>query len=198
MIKLIIFDLSGVCFTNEEDPFIKDFASVHDLDQEAMNVMYNKWISQAESGGISGTEAWHHILFHFDMEGSPEEIIKEMMHYRKPVPEMIILVAQLRKNYKVAYLTNYNQHYWDAYTKQFNIDAHFDFGVRSDQIRARKPDPKCFQTVMDHFHVKPEETVFIDDTEKHVRGAQLLKINAIHFKNKAQLFEELKKRGIKI
>ena len=49
----------------------------------------------------------------------------------------------------------------------------------SAEQRTTKPDPRIYQTTLDQLGVKAESTIFIDDRQKNVEGAQKLGIHAI-------------------
>ena len=60
----------------------------------------------------------------------------------------------------------------------------------------RKPDAEVFEIILKENNLKPEETLFIDDSEQHVIGARKIGINAYHLKVKEgetieNLFKEL-------
>jgi 2-haloacid dehalogenase len=50
--------------------------------------------------------------------------------------------------------------------------------------------------LLDRYHVKPENALFIDDSLRNIKAAEELGINAIHFKSPELLRKELEARGI--
>ena len=72
-----------------------------------------------------------------------------------------------------------------------------DGAVFSYQVRQLKPEPEIYRTLLDRYHLKPEETVFLDDTPENCEGARKLGITAIQFKDFKQAAAELEKLGIK-
>ena len=62
----------------------------------------------------------------------------------------------------------------------------------------RKPDREIYEKVLKRIKMKPQETVFIDDVPKFVRGAKRVGMRAIRFRNKKQLVRDLKKLGVRI
>ena len=59
-----------------------------------------------------------------------------------------------------------------------------------------KPEPGIYRLLLERYDLKPEECVFLDDTEKNLEAAEAFGIYTIHFKNKEQAEEELKKIGV--
>lgn len=198
MIKLIIFDQSGVCYNEEEKPFLELFAEREGIPFEKLYGLHSELVKRAEVEEISGKEIWKRILTRYHLKLNIPKIISEMISLKRANAEVLGFVQKLRKKYQVAYLTNYNRDYWEEVKKKFDPSPYFDYGIVSYQIKARKPAPEGFLTIMKHFQVKPEETIFIDDAEKNLVAAKELNIKTILFKNLSQLKEELERLGIQI
>ncbi len=102
-----------------------------------------------------------------------------------PARHVETLIA-LRRNYKVYLLSNSNQIHFDYYTEAFrNIHGFemadlFDKMWFSFQIGIVKPEPGIFTYIMKDGKLKPEETLFIDDTLMHTEAAGKLGIRAYH------------------
>ena len=62
MIKLIIIDLSDVCFSCEEEPFLRKFAAEHNLDYEELDDFYQELLLKSEADEITGEELWQRLL----------------------------------------------------------------------------------------------------------------------------------------
>lgn len=191
MIKLIIFDLSDVCFIGEESIYLDYFAKKHKIDRKELDDFYMPLVNKSEKGKISGKMIWKKVLKKFRLKDNINQIIKDMMKIRKPY-KTIEIAKKLKKSFKTAYLTNYNQDYWVIANKRFSLTPYFDYGIVSYQIKARKPDKRGFLKIMKHFNVKPDETLFIDDSRKNVEKAKEIGINAIPFKNPKRLEKDLK------
>ena len=68
-----------------------------------------------------------------------------------------------------------------------------DGGVFSCFEKITKPDPEIYLRLCKRYSLKPEECVFIDDTQKNVDAAQKLGMKGIHFTSQTgeQLFEQI-------
>lgn len=196
MIKLIIFDFSNVCFTLEEPPFLEEFAQKHKLPFQEFEALYLKLLHQAEVDQLSGKKLWKKILVKYKLKEDVDSIIKEMMDAKEAHQDILNLAKELRKKYKTAYFTNYNQDYWVKIEQKFDLTPYFDWGIVSYQVKTRKPAVEGFKIILNHFKVKPEEAVFIDDQEKNVVEAEKLWIRTILFRDKNQLLQELNRVGI--
>lgn len=198
MIKLVIFDLSGVCFNEEEEPYVRKFTSKRNLDFDSFYGEYLELLNKAEVGESTGEKVWEELAKKYNMEIDIPTILDDMMAGKVVYQEVLNFVLEVQKHCKTAYLTNYCKAYSDKFMQKFDMEKYFDFGIISWQIGFRKPAPEGFKKIMEHFKVKPEETVFLDDTEKNAKKAAELGIHAIHYQNLEQLMEELKKLSVSI
>lgn len=95
-------------------------------------------------------------------------------------------LRSLRKNYKIYLLSNSNQIHFDFYTKTFRDTYGFELSDLFDkmwfsfQIGIVKPEPGIFIHVLQEGVLRPEETLFIDDTLMHVEAAEKLGIRGCH------------------
>ena len=71
-----------------------------------------------------------------------------------------------------------------------------DGAIFSYEVNLLKPEPEIYQTLLDRFHLKPEETVFLDDTAENCEGARKLGITAVQFRDFKQAAADLEKLGI--
>lgn len=204
MIKALIFDLSGVVFNCEEPLFFEYFAQQHHVPVAEVDTTYSDLVVQAERSEISLAELWKKILLHFQIKDTTPRMIQHMTEtiigFRKLNPAMVELLKKLRSNtpqqYKLAYFTNYCKEYWQISEQRWPIAQYFDYGIVSYAIKSRKPDEKGFRLILQHLKVKPEETIFTDDSAKNLVNAQKMGINVIHFKNPEQFKQELVQWGV--
>ena len=198
MIKLIIFDLSGVVGNAEEPVYLEQFAKKNSIQLDELEGIYYEYLKKSERGEIPLRVVWEKTMEKFGISGNYKDYVKEMMKLKKFDGKVLDFVLKLRKEYKTAYFTNYAEEYWEVHETMIDISKYFDFGVVSCKIGSRKPEPKGFKVIMEHFDVKPEETVFLDDSEKNLANAKEIGISTIHFKNLGQLKAEFKKIGIAV
>ena len=87
-------------------------------------------------------------------------------------------VQELRKHYSVYLFSNTNKIHIDrllpAFKKQHGIDfaTLFVKDFYSHELNERKPEISSFQKVIELSGVNPGETLFVDDLEKNIIGAQ--------------------------
>ena len=198
MIKVIIFDFSGVCSSNEEPPFIREFAIKYDLDIEAFEEAYHELMVEAEQDEITGEDMWQRLCEKFNIEIDIDKTIAEMISWKEYDQDMLKFVGSLKSKYKTALFSNYNKKYWDLIKEKIDLSLYFDLVLVSYQVKARKTNPEGFRVILEEFAVKSEEVVFIDDSQKNLLEPEQLGIHTILFKDKEQLIEDLKTIGIEV
>ncbi len=100
------------------------------------------------------------------------------------------------KGYKVYYLSNFFEKAETDCADMMDFLFYMDGGILSYQEKMTKPDAAIYQLLLERYHLKAEESVFLDDTEKNIVAAQKEGIHGIVFVDKAQACEELRKLGV--
>ncbi len=196
--KLLIFDLSGVCLSNEDDPFVDWFVKEHPFERVEFERSYNDLIFRAERGEMNAHEMFMRLKEQFETPLSPDELIAQVMTFKTADEKMLALVAKLRKHYKTAYLTNVCREYWEWISTHFDLSPYFDYGLASYQVGERKPHQKGFEMLLSKFSVAPSEAVFIDDSEGNLAIPAEMGIATIHFTDAATFPEKLSTIGIRL
>ncbi len=88
-------------------------------------------------------------------------------------------------------LTNWSMETFPKARKRFPILQLIDNYIVSGDVRLVKPDPRIFQLLLDRFHLKTEETLFIDDNPDNVEASRRMGIHGIHFTTADNLKQEL-------
>lgn len=88
------------------------------------------------------------------------------------------VVQELSKNYNVYLFSNTNKIHIERLHRAFKTEHGIDFpslfvkDFYSHEIHERKPDLSSYQKVIELAGINPEESIFIDDLEKNIIGAQ--------------------------
>ncbi len=94
---------------------------------------------------------------------------------------------------KVVALTNWSAETFPVALEKFDFLQWFEGIVVSGEEMTRKPFPDIYQTTLNRFDLKPEESLFIDDNKRNIEAAKALGIQCVHFSSHLQLEKELKK-----
>jgi len=111
---------------------------------------------------------------------------------------VVSLLPRLKKNYKLALLSNTNEIHTKYGWERYSFLQHFDKLILSHEVNAVKPEEKIYKTVEACTKLLPQEHLFIDDVLEYVNGAKKSGWDGIQFIGYENLVEELKNRGIKI
>lgn len=109
--------------------------------------------------------------------------------------ELLLLVAELRKKFKVYIFSDtFDVAKDDELNKEIN--SLFDGAFVSYREGFRKPSIEAFQNVLNKINAKPEECIFVDDTERNVIAANELGIKAFIYTSLNQLRKDLHQIGL--
>lgn len=192
MIKGIIFDLMGPIMTEDADIIFEKHSLHRRFERDMVKKLIKKYYHGAHQGEFKD-------IADFFEKTKPSiaitvqelnEVMEEMHTTKRINPEMIQLILELRKKYKVALLTNFTSDLERFLKDMFNIYHIFDIIVNSYDIKAKKPDPKAFLYTLEKLGLEPRQTIFIDDKEENVEGAQKLGIKGIVYRDFVQFKEE--------
>jgi HAD superfamily hydrolase (TIGR01509 family) len=76
---------------------------------------------------------------------------------------------------------------------EFQIYLHqFKKIYSASEIGFSKKDSQLYKYILNDLHRKPDEVLFIDDSEENISAAQDAGLEATHYKNNQQLLDKLK------
>lgn len=107
------------------------------------------------------------------------------------------LVSRLRENGVQLYLlTNMPAGIFAARRERYPVLRQFDGWVVSGEEGVLKPSPEIFARLRDRYRLDPATTLFVDDAEVNVRGAQAAGFRAHQFVDPPTLALELRVHGL--
>jgi len=199
MIKVVIFDLGGVCFDvgwlKINDEMLKRFG-INILIKSSNNY---EQLSKYYNWSLEGKKD---VVDFFSKLSKKEDVSKiiefyKMLYkkYKKPNRKIITLIRRLRKKFTVIGLTDTNKIHFEVHAEDGTLD-NFDEVFTSFKLGSRKSDKTTFYKVLRKINAKPEEVVFIDDNDKNIEAAKSAGILTIKYNNYAQLIANLKRLAI--
>ena len=203
MIKNYIFDFGNVIaqFYPEKlsEPYISDEIKRKEVAQIVFDRLY--W-DKLDYGTITDDEVKKALSERLDNDVC-DAGIKTYDNWVKnliPVPKMPELVSDAKNAGKKLYLlSNISIGFANTYCdvewieKTFSL---FDGLVFSGTIGMVKPERRIFEHILEKFSLKAEETLFVDDSEKNIKGAKEVGIEGYLFDGDAdKLREFLKSKG---
>ncbi len=116
--------------------------------------------------------------------------------------ERIEAIEKIKKHYKIFLMSNSNEIHYDLYVRDLQLrfgynefDELFNKSYFSFAEHLEKPNPRFFELILDHEHLLPEETLFIDDTAVNINVAKSLGIRTYHI-GRDELVRNLFENGV--
>ena len=108
-----------------------------------------------------------------------------------PNSELIDYARQLRPRYRTGILSNSFVGAREKEQAAYCFEDLVDDIVHSHEAGMSKPDPRIYALACTRLGVRPDETVFIDDTEYCVAGAREVGLHAVRYLDNAQVINEI-------
>jgi putative hydrolase of the HAD superfamily len=193
-IKNIIFDFGGVIcdldISRTEKKFLEfgPAKSVDSAPAENSSPRFDLLVEQYEKGLISSEEFRKNIRDHYQVPPTDTAIDETWNALLVGIPgQRIHLLEDIRARYRIFLLSNSNEIHYHHYLQDFRQKSGYhDFNdlfekcYFSFQIHLSKPGKDIFTLVLNENRLEPSQTLFIDDTLKHVETARILGINGYH------------------
>ena len=195
----IIFDIGMVLI--QWDPrhlYRKIFDDETKMEWFLANVCTSAW-NLEQDRGRSFAEAVTQITPHHPEYASEIEAFDK--RWAEMIPGVIedsvdILEALHKKGAPLYAITNWNQDKFNETKLNYPFLNLFRDIVVSGDEKLIKPDPKIFEICLKRNKLNAADCLFIDDSEKNVRGAEAVGIQAHYFTTPDKLRIDLKKRNL--
>lgn len=183
MIKNLLFDLGGVIMDIRRLNCVASFERLGMKDADSFLGEYSQKgpFLQLEEGLINEAQFRDAVREYIDGEVTDEQIDKAFCDFLVGIPTYRLeQLRQLKKQYGIYMLSNTNPIMWHSrIAEEFRQEGmeredYFDGIVTSFEACSIKPDAKIFHTVVEKLGIKPEETLFLDDSQKNLDAASAL------------------------
>lgn len=195
MIKNIIFDFGAVLVDwNPHYLFDDYFNDEEKCNWFIENVCNTEWNAQMDKGKPFEVAVKERIAEFPEFEDAIKLYHKEWMKTMgEEIPGMYDLIKNLKENgFPIIYgLTNWSAETFPPVREKYKIFSLIDNIVCSGEEKLLKPDPKIYQTLLERYNLKAEESVFVDDNINNVKGAIDMGMKSIRFVNAEQLQKDL-------
>ncbi len=193
LIRNIAFDLGGVVIALSYEQAVKRFEEIGLSDaRKHLDAFCQQGIfGDLEKGVITPEEFRTEISRLVGRELSHDECRYAWHGYVEAVPQrnLQMLLRLRQRGYKVCLLSNTNPYMMQwAMSNEFDgnghsIEHYFDHLYLSYQCKQMKPSPEIFWMMLEGQQSSPEETLFIDDSQKNIEAAKALGIQTLFPKN---------------
>ncbi|MBQ8583299.1 MAG: HAD family phosphatase [Clostridia bacterium] len=193
MIKNLIFDFGQVLVKFEPYYMAKQYAESVDDAKLVAEVLFDRlYWDRLDDGTISDKE-----VLRLASERLPDRLrpVAERVYYNwiyniPPVEGMWELVRRLKASgrYRLLLLSNISE-YFAEHEGEIPILSEFDTKIYSARVGAVKPERKIFVVLCERGGIRPEESLFIDDSERNIDGAEKFGIKGYLFDGDAKRLE---------
>lgn len=185
---LYIFDMGGVIAYNT-DVFPSVFNHLR-ITAEQFYGFAGPSLGRLMDGEISTDDFWMRFSSRIGKKVT-EDLFARFFNPRLDFNVAAVL-KQLKDNARVVCGTNTFESHYD-YLRLGGYYDLFDAVYASNKMGVSKPHQDFYRYILKSEGVKPEDTVFIDDTEENVISAEKLGIHSIWFKDAVGLRSDVKR-----
>lgn len=199
-IKHIIFDLGGVIINLDIPRTIAEFNKLSERPFETIYTQLQQTpiFDEFDKGQVSEEIFFEEIKRLLQVPVTNRQLLDAWNAMLLDFPaHRLELLKTLKTKYRLFLLSNTNETHVAEFEKQLqlahgykNLEPFFEKVYYSCRINMRKPDTEIFEFVLNENKLKPEETLFIDDSPQHIAGALKAGIRA-HFLTKGKEVETL-------
>lgn len=189
-IKAIIFDLGGVLLNIDYTLTRAAFArlGVQEFDAHFSQFKASPIFEDLETGKIGNNAFYSQFREISNLPLTPNQIRDAWNAMLLDFPrQRMELLLDVKKRYRTFLLSNTNAIHYEAFHKTFrdttglaSLDDCFEKAYYSHLIGERKPHAAAYEFVLRQNDLRPEETLFIDDTLPNIIGAQAVGIQTVH------------------
>ncbi len=192
--KAIIFDLGGVVLSEnwgwkQRELFSKKF----NLDHQKTKEYHESKAKDLNIGNLSEKDFFTGLFKYQEKTPEVEKAISFLRSKDRLFPEVLDLIKELKKKYKIFAITNEIREAAEIRSEKFRLGEIFDKIFVSGSIKFQKPEKGIFLYVLNEIKILPEEIIFIDNVEKNLIPAGEIGMKCILFKEINQLRKDLEK-----
>jgi len=197
-IQHVIFDLGGVIYAIETDLTHRAFAQLlhrYHADYQGVDAQaLSQTIHAYEVGKVDTPQFLDDLNTVFGIRATHDELAQAWNALLiGMIPGRYELLHRLAQRMPFVLLSNTNTLHYNYLEPEFAPTAQaFRHIYLSHEIGHRKPNADAFRHVLEAQGWAPEHTLFIDDTQEHILGAQSVGLHTHHYVREAdflQLFD---------
>jgi len=193
-INTFIFDCFGVICSSTLSAWYKDNMLKRGLEDKNLLDVFNEF----DLGKLSEDDIANYFSKYEGINSTKEKIQEEIDGYLKLDERLASVILELKsQGLKVALLSNANSTFFDrmVYPKYPQFKGLFDEIVISSEVGMTKPGKDIYLHALGKINSKPEESLFIDDSQINVDSAIKLGINGFLYTNVESFLDYTKTLG---
>lgn len=192
-IRAVIFDISGV-FIQEDRSWRDKWLGLLGRSEEAIAQLWAdsglSYIASVGNLDEPSLEREIGVLLRITAE-QVREYMNDMWSAYTLDHEFAEFVKSLRPRYKTATVSNAWPDARQENMRRFQLDDVVDMLFYSAEEGMIKPDLRLYRRVLDRLEVRPEEVLYVEDTEPNIYVARRMGMWTIKFENRKQAVAEV-------
>lgn len=194
-ITTVVFDIGNVLLRWDPGRIFKDLFGRDDYKSHPLrSIVGNRVWLKLDRGTISQKEGIDILGREYPEE---KETIRQFMDaipdHVTPIIEGIRCAEKCKENgYKILLLSNFPEYAYVRVRKKHSFFRIFDGEVISYQVNMIKPEEEIYKELLNRFSIIPEQTLFLDDTEENIAGAEKVGIKGLLVRNPETAARKLK------
>lgn len=200
MIKAVIFDVGGVLVRTPDRQSRRIWEERLGLsERESEEIVFDSQMGvRAQMGEITDEELWIWVGQRLSL--TPEVLAafgNDFWAGDRLDTGLIAYIRSLRPQYQTAIISNATDRLRRSLKESYSIDGAFDLIVCSAEEHVMKPDAEIYLRTLAKLGRTPGETVFVDDSEANIAGADQLGMRTIHFTTATDVPSRLAELGVR-
>jgi putative hydrolase of the HAD superfamily len=194
-INTFIFDCFGVIC----DPVVNGWYKEHRLKKGFVDNNIQSFLKEVDLGNASEDDIVDYFQKYEGVNSTKEELRKEIDSYLKLDTKLADIILKLKnKGFKTILLSNASASFFErkVYTTYPEFRNLFNEIIISSKIKMIKPDKEIYLYALEKINLKPEESLFIDDSKVNVDGAENVGMNGFLYTDSTSFIEYIKSLGI--
>lgn len=180
----VLFDYGGVICKLQTDEDLALLAEVARCSAREFEDAYWSYRLDYDRGDLDHMSYWQKVGGALGRSFSGAEISElirlDIASWLHLDPEMVTLIEEVaRAGHNLALLSNAPAELAEA-VSALPVAAHFEHLAFSCFLRSAKPDPACYQAVLDRLGASPSDVIFLDDRPENAAVASTLGIRGVH------------------
>jgi putative hydrolase of the HAD superfamily len=193
-IDLMLFDFGGVLAEEGFRNGLIAIAQHNGLDpgpflHKAFDITFNHGFVL---GAADEKAFWQDLRKHTGIEGSNQELRNEILSRFTLRRWMLEVIKRLHNDSLLLAILSDQTNWLDELDVQYDFFKLFDRVFNSYHLGKCKKDESLFEDVLAEMGVRPERSLFIDDTLENIERAQLKGLHTIHYQDRESFMHSLK------
>jgi putative hydrolase of the HAD superfamily len=193
-LKAVVFDIGGVLESTPRTGWQDRWARRLGIGRAALDQHLEEPFELGSVGALDlvGVERQIGSALRLDPSDVSELMEELWVEYLGELNEELArYFAALRPRHRTGILSNSFVGAREREERAYGFSAMCDVVVYSHEEGMLKPDPRFYALVCERLGVRPQETVFLDDSPEWVAGAQRAGMQAVRFVENPQAMTEL-------